>query len=56
VIRAFSDLAAGAENCPRSCSHDEPECALDDWVADGGAPAERLASLRRIMRSRSAAD
>ena len=56
VIRAFSDLAAGAENCPRSCSHDEPECALDDWVADGGAPVERLASLRRIMRSRSAAD
>ena len=56
VVRAFSDLAAGAENCPRSCSHDEPDCALDAWVAGGGAPAARLESLRRIMRSRSAVD
>jgi ribosome biogenesis GTPase len=23
--------------CPRGCTHDEPECALDEWVASGGA-------------------
>ena len=35
VVQAFPDLAAGTASCPRSCSHDEPECALDAWVADG---------------------
>jgi len=52
VIQAFPDLAAGTEGCPRSCSHDEPDCALDDWVADGHADPARLASLRRLLRSR----
>ena len=31
----------------------EPECGLDAWVADGHASAERLASLRRLLRTRS---
>ena len=53
VIHAFPDLEAGTEHCPRSCSHDEPECALDAWVADGHADPARLASLRRLLRSRS---
>lgn len=52
LINAFPDLAAGTENCPRSCTHDEPECALDDWVAVGHADAARLGSLRRLLRSR----
>jgi ribosome biogenesis GTPase len=56
VIAAFEDLAAGTVDCPRGCSHDEPECALDEWVAAGHAPAARLASLRRLLRARSAAE
>ena len=42
--------------CPRGCSHDEPECALDAWVADGGTTAGRLDSFRRLLRSRTADD
>lgn len=53
VAGAFADLAAGTGDCPRSCSHDEPECALDQWVADGHSSPQRLASLRRILRSRA---
>ena len=52
VIHAFPDLEAGTAECPRSCSHDEPDCALDEWVAAGHASPERLASLRRLLRSR----
>ena len=29
VIHAFPDLEPGTEGCPRACSHDEPDCALD---------------------------
>ena len=49
------ELAAGTENCPRGCSHDEEHCALDAWVAQGHAGpsgAARLESLRRLLRSR----
>jgi ribosome biogenesis GTPase len=52
VIHAFPDLAAGTEDCPRSCSHDEPDCALDAWVAAGHADPARLASLRRLLATR----
>lgn len=52
VVAAFGDLAAGTAGCPRGCTHDEPECALDDWVASGHADATRLDSLRRLLRSR----
>ena len=59
VILAFPDLGAGTDDCPRSCTHDEEECALDAWVADGhagpGGPA-RLESLRRLLRSRAGSD
>ncbi len=56
IIHHFPDLEPGTELCPRGCSHDEPECGLDPWVASGGAGpsgASRLASLRRLLRSRS---
>jgi ribosome biogenesis GTPase len=56
VLRAFDDLAPGAENCPRGCSHDEPECALDAWVAAGHADPARLDSLRRLLRARGTGD
>jgi ribosome biogenesis GTPase / thiamine phosphate phosphatase len=56
IVRHFTDLAGGLVDCPRGCGHDEPECGLDAFVASGGAgqagPA-RLASLRRLLRSRA---
>ncbi len=59
VFHAFPDLEAGTDDCPRSCSHDEPDCALDAWVADGHAGSggpQRLESLRRLLRSRAGGD
>ncbi|MGG8405384.1 ribosome small subunit-dependent GTPase A [Streptomyces sp. 12297] len=52
VILAFPDLEPGTEGCPRACSHDEPDCALDQWVADGHADPARLYSLRRLLATR----
>ncbi|MEW1773995.1 ribosome small subunit-dependent GTPase A [Streptomyces sp. NPDC086777] len=52
VIQAFPDLEPGTVNCPRACSHDEPECALDEWVAEGHADPARLYSLRRLLAAR----
>ncbi|MCP3821537.1 ribosome small subunit-dependent GTPase A [Streptomyces sp. A3M-1-3] len=52
VILAFPDLVPGTEGCPRACSHDEEECALDAWVADGHAEPARLYSLRRLLATR----
>jgi ribosome biogenesis GTPase len=58
ILSAFPELEAGTEDCPRGCSHDEPDCALDAWVAEGHAgptgPA-RLESLRRLLRARAGA-
>jgi ribosome biogenesis GTPase / thiamine phosphate phosphatase len=52
VIQAFPDLEPGTEECPRGCTHDEPECALDAWVAAGHAEPARLDSLRRLLATR----
>ncbi|WP_329023132.1 ribosome small subunit-dependent GTPase A [Streptomyces sp. NBC_00690] len=52
VILAFPDLEPGTANCPRSCSHNEPDCALDAWVAEGHADPARLYSLRRLLSTR----
>jgi ribosome biogenesis GTPase / thiamine phosphate phosphatase len=51
VIHAFPDLEPGTVECPRSCSHDEPDCALDDYVRSQGIDPARLASLRRLLAS-----
>ena len=56
VIGAFPDLEPGTVDCPRSCTHDEPECALDDWVAAGHSDPARLVSLRRLLSSRDQED
>jgi ribosome biogenesis GTPase len=59
IVAAFPDLAEGTMECPRGCTHDEPECALDEWVASGGAGSagpSRLESLRRLLRSREGRD
>src|SRR4051794_28780453 len=58
IVAAFPDLVPGTAECPRGCTHDEPECALDAYVASGAAgPAgpPRLESLRRLLRSRAGA-
>ncbi|MCS0634372.1 ribosome small subunit-dependent GTPase A [Streptomyces sp. LP05-1] len=52
VIHAFPDLEPGTADCPRACGHDEPDCALDAWVAEGHADPARLASLRRLLATR----
>ncbi|PRH79776.1 ribosome small subunit-dependent GTPase A [Streptomyces solincola] len=52
VILAFPDLVPGTEECPRACSHDEPDCALDAYVAQGHADPARLESLRRLLATR----
>ncbi len=57
LLSTFPDLAAGTAACPRGCTHDEPECGLDAWVAQGHAGpggAARLDSLRRLLRARTA--
>jgi ribosome biogenesis GTPase len=59
ILRAFPDLAAGTGECPRGCTHDEAECGLDAWVAEGNAGSAgvgRLSSLRRLLRSRAGGD
>ncbi|GAA0322813.1 ribosome biogenesis GTPase [Kineococcus aurantiacus] len=55
VLRAFPDLLPGERDCPRGCTHDEPDCALDAWVATGHAGAAgpvRLESFRRLLAAR----
>jgi ribosome biogenesis GTPase len=57
IIGHFPDLEPGTDECPRGCTHDEPECGLDAFVESGGAGAAgvaRLDSLRRLLRARSA--
>lgn len=58
IIDSFPELAPGARDCPRACTHvgtdgnAAPECALDEWVSSGrggDAGALRLASLRRLL-------
>jgi len=50
LLRAFGDLAAVAESCPRGCTHaaDSPDCALDEAAA-GRVEVVRLESFRRLL-------
>lgn len=50
VIHAFADVETAAQACPRGCTHDDAHCELD---ADPTMNPTRLASLRRLLRSRS---
>ena len=57
VVAAFGDLAEGTAACPPDCDHLSPTCGLDDWAASQGSQAvARLDSLRRLLRSRDAAE
>jgi len=50
IVRAFPDLELGILDCPRACSHDEPDCGLNAWIVDQPANVqERLLSLRRLL-------
>jgi ribosome biogenesis GTPase len=55
LIEAFPDLDEMTEDCPRGCTHgaDEPECGLDEAVAEGEADPDRVASFRRLLAARS---
>jgi ribosome biogenesis GTPase / thiamine phosphate phosphatase len=58
LIRAFGDLAELTDSCPRGCTHgfDEPECGLDEAIAEDRVEPERVESFRRLLASREAAD
>jgi ribosome biogenesis GTPase / thiamine phosphate phosphatase len=53
VLRAFTDLAEVAAECPRGCTHlaDAPDCALDEAVAEGRLRADRVDDFRRLLVS-----
>lgn len=56
LLAAFTDLAAGAEQCPKGCTHlaGAVGCALDAWVEEGNAGSmgrTRLDSYRRLAGS-----
>ncbi len=56
IVSHFPDLQPGTDDCPRGCTHDETDCALDEFVASGAAGpagAARLDSLRRLLRARA---
>ncbi len=56
LIGAFPDLEELTDSCPRGCSHggEEPECGLDEAIADGRTDADRVGSFRRLLASREA--
>lgn len=58
LIGAFPDLEELTDSCPRGCTHGEgePECGLDDAVADGRTDADRVGSFRRLLASREHTD
>ncbi|MBE7323585.1 ribosome small subunit-dependent GTPase A [Nocardioides sp. Y6] len=54
LIEAFPDLDEMTEECPRGCSHgeSEPECQLDDALAEGDVDPDRVESFRRLLAAR----
>ena len=49
VIGAFTEFREAIEHCPRNCSHDEAECALNNWPSLSESALSRLANLRRLL-------
>ena len=63
LLETFDDLLPATVDCPPNCDHSGPlggglgvGCALDAFVANGGATAGRLTSFRRLLASRSATE
>lgn len=55
VVHAFPDLEPLTEDCPRACSHREPECALTRYSLAHDEPRTnaRIASFQRLLSSMS---
>ncbi|WP_017626950.1 ribosome small subunit-dependent GTPase A [Nocardiopsis chromatogenes] len=55
VVTGFPDLAEAVAECPPGCPHtaDAQGCALDAWAAEGRLSEARVASLRRLLASRT---
>ena len=49
VISAFPEFKEAIEHCPRNCSHDEENCALNSMITESQSLA-RLANLRGLLR------
>lgn len=54
ILKAFTDLAVIAEDCPRGCTHlpDAPDCAIIEAVDEGRlgeTGRARLDSLQRLL-------
>ena len=63
LLETFDDLLPATVDCPPDCDHSGPDgggtgvgCALDAFVAGGGASPGRLRSFRRLLASRTASD
>ena len=54
LLAGFPDLAEGAEDCPRGCTHQSAAegCRLDAYVEAGHSTAGRLESFRRLLGAR----
>ncbi len=62
LLQTFDDLLPATVDCPPGCDHSGPDggtdstgvgCALDAFVAAGGARPGRLSSFRRLLASKS---
>ncbi|GAA3649963.1 ribosome small subunit-dependent GTPase A [Microbacterium marinilacus] len=53
ILRAYRDLGAVADECPRGCTHlpDAPDCALNEAVEEGRLSASRVDSLQRLLET-----
>ncbi|TQJ32675.1 ribosome small subunit-dependent GTPase A [Microbacterium sp. SLBN-146] len=56
ILKAFTELALVAEECPRGCTHlpDAPDCAIVEAVEEGRlgpTGAARLDSLQRLLET-----
>ena len=51
VVAAFPDCAEIAKHCPKSCSHNESECALNEWADEDSNRQSRIGALRQILAS-----
>lgn len=55
VVAAFPDLTELIQDCPRACSHNEPDCALNAVDPTDLSTVRRIESLRRLLTNKDAA-
>lgn len=53
IVAAFDDLLEITNSCMTNCSHNEADCALNEWMAPNGAAiperVARVTSLRNLL-------